>query len=384
MSLSITSDAFIWSIRALLLVAVVAIVWGWPRLARRGILPILGRLVALTVVSGLGVINVLAPVNASYGWYLTVADLMPGAEDQRGTAVHQGSASSTAADPPVASAPIISGPRTRPAQTLNLTETRAGGYQDFTVTGPASGVTGTVTVWFPPSYTTPAAANREYPVIEGFHGIQPAPYAYFGVVEMDQAIMDAVAAHQMREALVVIPHWAPGGQDNECTDSAAGPKMETWLTKDVPQWVYDNLRAAPGRTSWAAFGYSAGGWCANMAAMLHPSVYATTISLGGYWRPTFDPPFVPFTPGSPEAKRYDLIALVHRTPPPVAAWTLTGRQDRLSVPGTERVTREAKAPFSITTTILPQGAHNADLWIPHIPDALAWLGKTSRGFAPGA
>ena len=109
MSLSITSDAFIWSIRALLLVAVVAIVWGWPRLARRGILPILGRLVALTVVSGLGVINVLAPVNASYGWYLTVADLMPGAEDQRGTAVHQGSASSTAADPPVASAPIISG-----------------------------------------------------------------------------------------------------------------------------------------------------------------------------------------------------------------------------------------------------------------------------------
>ena len=105
MSLSITSDAFIWSIRALLLVAVVAIVWGWPRLARRGILPILGRLVALTVVSGLGVINVLAPVNASYGWYLTVADLMPGAEDQRGTAVHQGSASSTAADPPVASAP---------------------------------------------------------------------------------------------------------------------------------------------------------------------------------------------------------------------------------------------------------------------------------------
>lgn len=115
MSLSITSDAFIWSIRALLLVAVVAIVWGWPRLARRGILPILGRLVALTVVSGLGVINVLAPVNASYGWYLTVADLMPGAEDQRGTAVHQGSASSTAADAPVASAPIISGPRTRPA-----------------------------------------------------------------------------------------------------------------------------------------------------------------------------------------------------------------------------------------------------------------------------
>ncbi|MDO5711654.1 MAG: alpha/beta hydrolase-fold protein, partial [Micrococcales bacterium] len=149
-----------------------------------------------------------------------------------------------------------------------------------------------------------------------------------------------------------------------------------------PRWVYDNLRAAPGRTSWAAFGYSAGGWCANMAAMLHPSVYATTISLGGYWRPAFDHPFIPFKPGSASWQHYDLVDLVHRKPPAVAAWTLCGRQDRLAYPTTQRVTREAKQPFSITTTILPKGGHNTDLWIPHIPDALAWLGKTSSGFTP--
>ena len=40
-------------------------------------------------------------------------------------------------------------------------KTNVGGYQDFTVSG-RSGFSGTVTVWFPPSYTTAAAAHREW------------------------------------------------------------------------------------------------------------------------------------------------------------------------------------------------------------------------------
>lgn len=383
MSLSITSDAFIWTMRVLLVVVVVGVLWGWPRLAPQRVVPILGRIVALTLVSLLGVVNVLAPVNAAYGWYMTVGDLMPGADAQTGTAVLKGGGSKAAVDAEVASSPLITGPRTRPARQLSLTSTTVGGYEDFTVAGAASGVSSTITVWFPPSYTTPAAATREYPVIEAFHGIKPAPYAYFGVVGMDQALTDAVAAHRMREAILVIPHWAPGGQDNECTDSP-GVKMETWLTQDVPRWVYDNLRAAPGRTSWTALGLSAGGWCANMSAALHPSVFATAISLGGYWQPSFDPPFVPFAPGSAAWHRYDLVDLVRRTPPPIAAWTLCGRQDGLAYPTTQQVTKEARPPFSITTTILPTGGHNTDVWIPHIPDALAWLGASVSGFAPHA
>lgn len=108
MSLSITSDAFIWTMRVLLVVVVVGVLWGWPRLAPQRVVPILGRIVALTLVSLLGVVNVLAPVNAAYGWYMTVGDLMPGADAQTGTAVLKGGAPrppSTPRSPPPRSSP---------------------------------------------------------------------------------------------------------------------------------------------------------------------------------------------------------------------------------------------------------------------------------------
>lgn len=378
-SMSITSDTFLWTIRVLLVVAVVWAVWRWPKAARPGVLAIVRRLLTLAVVGMLAVLNVLAPINAEYGWYMTVADLVPG--DQPGTAAYGGGHAVEATRATLRSASEITGARTRPTLPLHLTPTNVGGYQDFTVSG-RSGFSGTVTVWFPPSYTTAAAAHREYPVIEAFHGIQPAPYAYFKVIQIDQLIENAVAAHQLREAIVVIPHWAPGGQDNECVNVPGGVQMETWLTHDVPAWVYSNLRAEPGRTSWSALGYSAGGWCSTMASMLHPSVFATAIALGGYWRPDFDPSFAPFGPGSAPWRRYDLVDLAERHAPPVAVWTLCGRQDKLAYPTTSRIITRARAPLSVTATILPQGAHAVDVWQPHFPAALTWLGASSAGFAP--
>lgn len=386
MSLSITSDAFIWTMRVLLVVAVVFVVWRWPKAAGPGVLPILRRLANLAVVSLLAVVNILAPVNAEYGWYMTVGDLMPGADGGPGVSSQGGGAAVAATSASMRSAATIVGARRRPAMPLTLTPTAVGGYQDFQVAGRTSGFTGTITVWFPPSYTTPAGANRDYPVIEAFHGIKPAPYAWFKVMQIDQTISDLVAAKKMSESIVVIPHWAPGGQDTECVDAPAGTpggsKMETWLTHDVPDWVYSNLRAASGRTSWSAVGLSAGGWCANMAAMLHPSTYATAISFGGYWQPVFDPTYVPFGKGTESWHRYDLLSHVQHRSPSVAIWTLCARQDKLAYPSTTAAQARARPPLSVTATILPEGAHNAEVWVPHVPEALTWLGATSAGFAP--
>lgn len=382
MSLSITSEPFIWTMRVLLIAAIAYAVWSWPAAAKPGVLAILRRLATLATVALLGVVNVLAPVNAEYGWYMTVADLLPGAGEGPGTAAMGGGRAVSATSATLRSASYITGKRNRPDLALQLTPTNVGGYQDFTVPGTRSGYTGTVTVWFPPSYTTAAAAHREYPVIEAFHGIKPAPYAYFNVTEIDQLIEQARSARRMSDALVVIPHWAPGGQDNECVNVPGGVQMETWLTRDVPDWVYSTLRAKPGRTAWDALGLSAGGWCAIMSSTLHPSVFATAIAFGGYWRPDLDPGFVPFGHDTAAWRRYDLVDLARRHAPPVAVWTLCGRQDNLAYPTTSEIIARARAPLSVTATILPEGAHNTDVWLPHIPDALTWLGASSAGFAP--
>lgn len=376
-SLSLTSDAFIWTLRVLLVLAVIWAVWRWPKAAANTVWSILRRLLTLVVVSLLAVLNLAAPVNAQYGWYQTPADFFP----EPGVASKDGASAKDAVAAKVTSSPLITGKRTRPEQQLSLTPTSYGGYQDFTVKGKRSGFTSTVTVWFPPSYTDPAAKDRTYPVIEGFHGIAPAPYAFFDVVHIDQLIQQQVAQGAMREAIVVIPHWAPNKVDNECVNTSEQGNVETWIDQDVPAWAYDTFRVQPGRESFSAFGMSAGGWCANMSAALQPSIFATAISGGGYWRPEFDKPFIPFGPSSSRWAKYDLEKKVAQNPPPIAAWSVMAKNDSLAYASTTKVAQTAKSPMSVTSTVLPSGGHRTDVWLPYLPQALAWLGQTSPGFA---
>ena len=250
-NISLMSDQAIWGIRIALLVAVVWVVARWGRSASNTVWSVLRRLAALAVVSLLTVLALAAPVNAEYGWYPTIGDVLPGSA--QGQEVTSAEPAAAAVARPVTSSPLITGPRNRPAEHLTLTGTASGaGYQDFTVRGQRSGMTGIVTVWFPKEYISDT--NREFPVIEGFHGIKPAPYAFFNAVHMDQAITGLAASGKMRPSLLVIPHWAPGGLDNECVDSAAGGNVETWLTQDIPDWVYSTFRVLPGRGAFAAWG----------------------------------------------------------------------------------------------------------------------------------
>lgn len=384
MNLDLVSPVFVWTLRFLAIVTVVLVVAGWSQLARNTVRNVVFRVVALVAVAVLGILALAAPINAQYLWYPRLGDFFP----QTGTVDSQqlGATAGTAVSAEKTSSPLVTGPRQRPADpfagvTLKPTKSTAGaGYADFTVHGPRSGVTSQVTVWLPKEYRQ--NPHQEFPVIMALHGIEPAPYAYFNVVKLDQTIERLVAEHTMRPAIVVIPHWAVGGNDNECVDSRQGGKVETWLTQDVPQWVYDTFRVSPGRDSFAALGLSAGGWCGNMAAMLHPDTFATSISLGGYWEPIFDPPFIPFGKDSSEWRRYDLVALAQNNPPPVALWSLYGVSDSLAVPTGDRMIEAVHPPASLTQTTLTRGGHNTDVWLPYVPNSLEWLGAHSPAFAP--
>lgn len=377
--ISLVSDQAIWGLRIALLVAAVWVVLRWHRSASATVWSFVRRIVSLAVVSLLTTMTLAAPLNAEYGWYPTIGDLMPASDS--GTVVRspENAAAAVAADH--TSSALITGARTRPAVSLKLQPTKSGagaGYEDFTVRGARSGMTGQVTVWFPKQYLS--EPNREFPVIETFHGIAPAPYAVFNVVKLDQIVSTMADQGQMKPALIVSPHWAFSGRDNECVDSAAGGKVETWLTQDVPAWLYSTFRVSPGRDSFAAWGMSAGGWCANMSAMLHPDTFATAVSMGGYWRPDFDPSFVPFAEGTPEWNRYDLVALAENHPPAVALWGVAGKNDDLAIPSTKLMEKAVRAPTSLTFTELPRGGHNTDLWIPFAQPSMTWLASTSPAF----
>ncbi len=253
-----------------------------------------------------------------------------------------------------------------------------------TLTGPASGLTGEVLITLPEGYTDPANSSRQYPVLETFPGYPGDPSQWIDSMNLGGALDNAVRTHAAGPIITISPLTEfPGGVDTECVDGPGNdPKVETWLTQDVPSWVLSHLRARSDRASWATIGLSAGAWCAAMATMLHPARYAAGIIMGGYFAPDFSASYKPFSATSSQAKRYNLIALAGHHPPPVALWIETSHSDPISYPSSARLLAAARHPLSIQALILTHAGHRLSLWSSELPQALSWLGSNISGFAP--
>lgn len=254
----------------------------------------------------------------------------------------------------------------------------------YEVTGLRSGLTGQVLVTLPPGYKAPANKTRRYPVLETFPGYPGTPAQWDLDMNLGGELNTVEQAGQIGPVITVSPQTEfPGGVDTECVNGRPpDPRVETWLTRDVPNWIEHTFRVATGRTSWATLGLSAGAWCAAMAPMLHPGQYAAGIVMGGYFQPDFTDVYRPFGPGSALARRYDLIALARRDPPPVALWVETSHDDSLSYPSTSQLLAVARAPLSVHAVILLHAGHRFSVWTPLVPKALRWLGGHIAGFRP--
>jgi enterochelin esterase-like enzyme len=251
--------------------------------------------------------------------------------------------------------------------------------------GAASGLTGNVLVHLPVGYDDPANANRAYPVIEALHGYPGSPDEWTkGGIHIVSAL-DALSRHrQIRDAVIVAPQIEfPAGADTECVNGKSGqPQVETWLAQDVPAAVSQRLRLEHGPDSWATIGFSAGGWCAAMLTMLHPDVFGAGIVLGGYMAPDFGHAYVPFGPGDPLFRRYDLVTQAAQSPPPVALWLQTSKADRLSYDSSAALVAAVRAPLSVRSQVELDAGHRIGVWASAVPTALTWLGSTVAGFRP--
>lgn len=316
-------------------------------------------LTCLTLTTTLGV-----KLNADNGWYTSWSDL-----------TGQGSASDTSRVGSGDFRPSAGGgaPATGPLPGLPSPGARV---QTYRWHGPSSGITATVSVILPAGYRQ--NAKRTYPVIEAFHGIPGSPAGWLQNLGLRQAVDRAVARKTLAAPAVVIPQLDPSGRDTECTDSAKA-RTEKWLTRDVPALVRSHLRVATRPDHWATMGYSAGGWCANAAAMLHPGVYGAAISLGGYFHPDFSGD-VPAGWRLADSRRYDLARVARTRSPRVALWIQAGQQSEYWAQ-TQAFLRAVKPPTSATSVVLASSGHRFDVWEAGLPDAFAWLGRTLPGFA---
>ncbi len=379
--MSLTGSGFLFLVAALTVVAFVTLVVVWPALAGHGPVTVASRVGMLLLVNLLVLLTAATQLNAAFLFFADWTDLrgaFGGAPTV--TAVARGGTA------PRAASHAVAGTAARAATRLPPLPAGVGsaGVINYTVKGAASGLTGTVVVQLPPTYRDRRRATQRYPVIETFHGYAGYPSLWITLMNLGGVMAQQVAAGKLQSALIVSPQIEfPGGVDTECVNGRPGnPQVETWLTQDVPNWVTHTFRVRTARSSWAAIGLSAGGWCAAMAAMLHPAQYSAALVLGGYFHPEFGPFYEAYLPGSPLTRRYDLVALARRRPPPVAMWLETSHADPISYTSSAAFLKVTRPPLSVDAVVLQHAGHRLALWQAILPRSLAWLGANVPGFAP--
>lgn len=358
--------------------------------------PRLAQAVALLLVSTLVLVTAALWINRATGTVSSWEFLAEGpgelsVQAQEGAPAHRedggDSRAKLAALEAAQAAPVTSLQRD-PLHDDALTGLRGTAHgQWITVAIPAPGIATTeVMVHLPAGYVQ--NPDRRYPVIVALSGIPGGPGTFRHAFRLGRD-MDRAASHgELSETIVVAPTPYPGTYDTECVDAAPGTdpsargsdgQYETYLAEVVPDWIRTHLRAVEHPEAWATYGYSAGGWCANMLALRHPELFASAIALAGYylplyasgqqWRPADDP-------------RYDLPALAADTAPAVRLWFFYGADDPLPHPSLATMQEAVRAPTSLTVSSTPRGGHAVSLWVEVTPAALRWLGSTSPGFAP--
>ncbi len=337
-----------------------------------------GRAGMIALVAVLSLTCVGVWLNNANGWYASWDDLF-GAVSAQSTQT-KGAAAALASEQQVGGSRTQSG---SPAPTRYPPLPQPGSrIQRYTWHGPASGVTTEIDVILPPSYQEPGSAKRRYPVIEAFHGIPGTPSGWTKTMGLPDELAQAFAQQGVAESVAVIPQLAPSlGQDRECVNGPPGsPQLETWLAVDVPDFVRTHFRVADERAGWATLGYSAGGWCAAMVAVLHPDQFGAAGVLSGYFTPDFgNGP--PWPANSAQAHRYDLTAQVSAHPPALAMWLQSGRQSPYW-PQTAAFLAAVKPPMSVTSVVMADSGHRWDVWKAQVPVVLKWLGTNIPGFRP--
>ena len=379
--MSLTGSFFLDGIIVLTIASFIGLVVVWPRLTPRTPWHVAGRVAALGLVNLLVLLTAATQLNAAYLFFAGWGDLqgaLTGHVAQ--TSLHRGGLEAGAPNLAVRghAAPVAAVP------SVLREKIGANGLVSYTVHGPLSGLTGQILVQLPAGYTSAAAARRRYPVLEAFHGYPGAPLNWIKVFHLQWVIQAAVVTHRLRPTLVVIPQVEiPRGVNSEGVNGGPRlPQVETWLTRDVPTWVGQHFRVIAKRNAWATIGYSAGGYVAAMAAVLHPAQYGAGIVLRGYFHPHFGPFYRPFTLNSAAGRHYDLTRVARDHPPPVSLWVGTTSVDPLSYTTSATFVDDTRSPTAVHAVVLQNAGHRASVWLNLLGQALHWLGSRVRGFHP--
>jgi enterochelin esterase-like enzyme len=323
------------------------------------------------LAAGLVVVGAAIGINAYYGqssMLHAVARVPPGGR------------APIAAIPPVVSSPY----QPRPGQPLvegwrpPSTMPTKGVITQVAIASPVSGFAATrdAYVYLPPAYLV--EDRPLLPVLMLLHGQPGSPSNWIDDGQIG-AMMDAFAAGHHGLAPVVVAPDATGAESANpmCLDSALG-NSESYLTKDVPNWIRENLQVDEQTQHWAVAGFSYGGTCSLQLALRRPDLFPTFIDMSGQREPTLGTraETVDAAFGGDEERFREvnpLDELATKTFPDTAGRLIVGSADSEYLPQLRDVYAAClQYGLNVRWQELP-GGHEFQVWAGGLQGSLEWL-----------
>ena len=250
--------------------------------------------------------------------------------------------------------------------------------------GRRSGFTGDIWAWVPPQYHQPEYAKSGFPVLIALPGAWGYPSNYWADAPfaLEERVAEWSRQGKTLPFIVVMPVLNPAKRYYDGSDIPGQPKMGSWLTEDVPDFVRANFRTYDSRDGWAFMGSSSGGFAGLKAVLKHPQKFKAVIANGPDTAP--DSPLWKGHPAEMRANdpRWLARQLVARKGPEVYLAFELGTEE-VAVPDVKRFIRDhTGGPIHSTLFEIPGGEHSGHTYIQRMADSLHWISEQMRGPLP--
>ncbi|MEU8438422.1 alpha/beta hydrolase-fold protein [Streptomyces sp. NPDC029216] len=264
--------------------------------------------------------------------------------------------------------------------------------------GKKSGFKGKVWVWAPKEYNDPKFAKSGFPVMIALPGGAGYPSNYWmGTdLKLQASISKWYSEGKSKPFLLAMPVLNPENHDTDPKDPQSGtywdgsdipgqPKMDTWLTEDVPGLMKENFRTVKSRDGWAFMGSSTGGFASLKAVLKYPDKFKAAIASG--------PDIVPDSPlwkGHDKEKNENnpnLLskALIEKKGAPdvyIAFQVGDSESNKETLPNVQKyiATYGNKGPIHTSLRVIPGGKHNAATYVPNMGEGpIEFISKVMEG-----
>ncbi|MEV0274878.1 alpha/beta hydrolase-fold protein [Streptomyces sp. NPDC050610] len=382
--MGLTSRSLLYTVIFVAVLCVGLTVWLWPRLAKRGTLPVAGRLGSIVVTQVAVVAAFMLAVNANFEFYGTWNELFGKYDKAPVNVTHLGKGG------PYATVGATKDGLVQPAGAQGLDKIKGiphgpaekvGKVQSVKILGRRSHAINPAFVYLPPQYFQKQFQRQRFPVAVVISGYPGGIMNLAQHLQVPQTASELINANKMQPTVIVMirPTIAPP-RDTECVDVPGGPQAETFFTKDLPEALKQTYRVGHDSSAWGAMGYSSGGSCALQLAMREPGVYPAAASLSGDYKIANDLTTGNLFGTGPDSKKkeheHDLIWRLKNMPVPrVSVLVTSSKKGEKNYGETKKFLDAIKAPMSKSAIILEEGSHHFTTWRREIGPALEWMGK---------